>query len=735
MVLVLGASAIMGNVAPYDLGGASRCGVGRQKKKNSVRSHAQDSALSIPATHPGGPARLSLSTLKGIQRRYYQHVEALLPRVLCGSSLANVQAILLVAVYIHNEDEREATWNLTGSAVRMAFATGLHRKEGPGGQLPSEFGTLEREMRKRLWWTLFAFERFLCSSLGRPSSIDDNDVDAELPKDSILDTSDQGPLGYLSHSVSLFQLVGRICKTIYNPIHQLQDKTAAALAILGELRTWRNGVPSHLELGMPQIPTHRRALLLLYIQYHNAVSLLTRPFLILETNQAGSSGLEHPSSGETGDGNPIAQAKLAHICVESAQACVALLQTLQTEGLFNATTWFDTWWTYSSAMILAMPVIWKRGCRPSRDGEQTPVRPETAAGRNPSQSYSGDCTEAESLPEPVKATNATVLERAEACPVPAELTGPLSPPVLLMAETAERAKKDFQNCLDLLDGLALRGTLARFAEVMNNLAKAVGVSVSLQKLRQEPSTNGRPPRARERTAEHVVGRAFTEESSPTSSEATRTLPSETSQITYELTAREGPQEPAAGAAFATSQASQIPGRNDIMSLISPSSANSSPTDLPPVRRPGDRTPPSSSRLSPLSTHIQTQTTTKQMVGRNSLATGDTNGLPESANASNNYSDALSAICPEQSRPQIEGDGFYDEWASVFDLPTGHSSALSFAQPGCEDGALWDEQTSQMGGVVGSGEMGGSGAQDERTAWEMAMNWNWDQISSALLQAT
>ncbi len=55
-------------------------------------------------------------------------------------------------------------------AVRSAFALGLHREE-----TMCIFGGAEQSVRRNLWRTLFVLDRFLATSLGRPTAIRESD--------------------------------------------------------------------------------------------------------------------------------------------------------------------------------------------------------------------------------------------------------------------------------------------------------------------------------------------------------------------------------------------------------------------------------------------------------------------------------------------------------------------------------------------------------------------------------
>lgn len=75
-----------------------------------------------------------------------------------------VQASFLNAIYIKNEGRAAAAWLIIAETIRMAQYVGMH--------LESEtLSDRESEYRRRLWWKLFEFDRFLSLIIGRPYSI------------------------------------------------------------------------------------------------------------------------------------------------------------------------------------------------------------------------------------------------------------------------------------------------------------------------------------------------------------------------------------------------------------------------------------------------------------------------------------------------------------------------------------------------------------------------------------
>ncbi|THW73350.1 hypothetical protein D6D19_05726 [Aureobasidium pullulans] len=208
-----------------------------------------------------------------------------------ASPIDNLQALVLLILYHLRSESRNGLWHLTGLAMRTVTDIGLHR-EASTRNLPP----LETQLRRRLFWSVYALESILAGALGRPISLSDCDIDQPLPL-SVNDSDrmrepntsfmshgstpgqEANPTTNLSQFILLSQLrtfEARIQRTIYRV-----DRTTSALQpkmhrLISELDAWRQNIPSSL-----QSSEHER----LMLHYHRDVRLLLQPFLaMLEPN-------------------------------------------------------------------------------------------------------------------------------------------------------------------------------------------------------------------------------------------------------------------------------------------------------------------------------------------------------------------------------------------------------------------------------------------------------------------
>lgn len=105
------------------------------------------------------------------------------------SDLAGIQVTLMVLQYASINPRLANVWMLTGAAMRACLELGLHRE--PPEAL--SFDQLTLDLRRRLFWCAYNFDRAICSALQRPLSIPDQSIDAHFP--SVLDDRHIHPTG------------------------------------------------------------------------------------------------------------------------------------------------------------------------------------------------------------------------------------------------------------------------------------------------------------------------------------------------------------------------------------------------------------------------------------------------------------------------------------------------------------------------------------------------------------
>lgn len=280
------------------------------------------------------------------EESWWCRIQSLLSKVMFTSSLASIQVLMLTALHLHNTNSRDICWTLTGAAVRIGFAIGLHRDGVEVVGTP-----LAREMRKRVWWTLYAFEQLQVSSHDRPSAIDSPAHLARSPRETILGMGTHSIPEYLTWSNRSVVLLGSACRALPDVAKDgYSGPLSPAAGVLRDLARWRSALPQHLSTdsidAMP--PSFQRPLILLHVQHHYIVSLISR-YALLSRFRSLSTDSTKPF--------PDSIPSISDTCIESSRLSCRLLLKLDSIKDFNAVTWLDVYYLYSSCLVLALSII------------------------------------------------------------------------------------------------------------------------------------------------------------------------------------------------------------------------------------------------------------------------------------------------------------------------------------------------------------------------------------------
>ena len=221
------------------------------------------------------------------------------------ASLAGVQSILLLQIYtLHNASSGLSLWILHYHALACVIELGLQRQIKV-----SELSAFEQEMRTRVFWSTYTIDRVLCTLMGRPLGIMDEQCDLRVSHSNLwkhseltallklpLDINDadlgshqqrpgrvSGALTKVSTAIHLFKLATFISeiKCVLYCVDRIYPPYTTPATIdlvkwkedmLGRLRQWKKDIPQHPQ-GSPLYCTN----ILCDIRYHEVIMLLCRP--------------------------------------------------------------------------------------------------------------------------------------------------------------------------------------------------------------------------------------------------------------------------------------------------------------------------------------------------------------------------------------------------------------------------------------------------------------------------
>ncbi|GMK58087.1 hypothetical protein CspeluHIS016_0501190 [Cutaneotrichosporon spelunceum] len=90
-----------------------------------------------------------------------------------------IQALVALMLFMYISRHLRPAMHLSGTVTKLAFEAGLHRCPD---RYPETFTSVaEREMRKRVFWSLYSLDRLLTAEFGVPIMLHDTDVDTCVP--------------------------------------------------------------------------------------------------------------------------------------------------------------------------------------------------------------------------------------------------------------------------------------------------------------------------------------------------------------------------------------------------------------------------------------------------------------------------------------------------------------------------------------------------------------------------
>jgi Fungal specific transcription factor domain/Fungal Zn(2)-Cys(6) binuclear cluster domain len=232
--------------------------------------------------------------------RFFRRCEALLTAnsTLPSSDIPTAAGLALLASAVLTRGSVTKSWLYGGMAIRMIYDLGLHIDTHD-----PRVGMEEIEIRRRLFWSAFVYDKVQSLYLGRPFMI--HPEDANVP-DSLLDMMEErdlympyvdptdpkapNPKAHATpyHSVSNFQALCRLCKIMARIIQQLylagvSTRSSARLTHNDRLlSTWYYRLPDYLSFKpwlfenlKPVAPN----IMVMNTTFHSVVILLHRPFL------------------------------------------------------------------------------------------------------------------------------------------------------------------------------------------------------------------------------------------------------------------------------------------------------------------------------------------------------------------------------------------------------------------------------------------------------------------------
>ncbi|RKL42403.1 hypothetical protein BFJ72_g4780 [Fusarium proliferatum] len=224
-------------------------------------------------------------------RLFFEQAKLLVPDVIELPGLRSIQVCLILGVYLMPQNAVGSSYVYTGMALRKALAFDLHQDSDD-----QVMEAREREVRRRLWWSIYSLERCSTIKLNRPRSVAPGIITVPLP--TVLPEFDDSQkfnnvvlqiafarLISILDKVADLEYVAAYCSssnadicrsTATNPPRQTDTAS-----LENQLREWKDSLPEAFDLEtIPPQDSRYRAVFHIWLNYYYAWIVMGKMSLI-----------------------------------------------------------------------------------------------------------------------------------------------------------------------------------------------------------------------------------------------------------------------------------------------------------------------------------------------------------------------------------------------------------------------------------------------------------------------
>ena len=230
--------------------------------------------------------------------------------------ISEVQSLLLLSAQSIGKGHRTQAWLYTGMAIRIMEDMGLNI-DSRSYAMTAKLSNEDIEIRSRLFWSCYAWEKMLCLYLGRqpvflathaspPQLLLDDSAEIEVWSPSGIGiTDEQNYPPTQSHATSCFinmaslsEALHRILTHLYDPLREMSEETTIDYVVDEStlLQSWWDSFPAFLKMSPADLPPFcpPSHVATLNAMFHMVKILLNRPILCAQgTSEVFRNNLEH----------------------------------------------------------------------------------------------------------------------------------------------------------------------------------------------------------------------------------------------------------------------------------------------------------------------------------------------------------------------------------------------------------------------------------------------------------
>ncbi|KAJ4259545.1 hypothetical protein NW762_007474 [Fusarium torreyae] len=267
-------------------------------------------------------------------RVFYEQAKFLMPDIIERPCLRSIQACFILGVYLMPSNAVGSSYIYMGIALRKALAFDLH-------QDPDDhtLDVREREIRRRLWWSIYSLERCTTIKLNRPRSVQPHIITAPLPT-PLPDLDDRQKFNNVLLQIAYARLISILDRVAdWESSATVSTDRIESTAVENELTKWKNSLPAEFDLENihPQDSLYR-AVFHLYLNYYYAWIVMGKMSLITVVRMTLRHHLgedpQPPVIDETVE-------KLSKSCTKASKKLLQLFEDLGLTGNTNRFSFTD----------------------------------------------------------------------------------------------------------------------------------------------------------------------------------------------------------------------------------------------------------------------------------------------------------------------------------------------------------------------------------------------------------
>ncbi|KAF1816427.1 hypothetical protein P152DRAFT_389523 [Eremomyces bilateralis CBS 781.70] len=277
------------------------------------------------------------------------------------SDFWSIQALLLMTLYMLARSKRNTAFALLGMAVRSAYALGLHRQETTQ-IFPSE----TQSARQNIWRSLFVLDRFLSSSLGRPTAISEDECSGKAlnpnfkfqPTPVSFDPILPGPAVFYQTSIQGLDSVVRSCSVIGMTLRRVYQprkiSTKLAQEIADIYKQWPKNLVEELHWRHARSASASQGIAILHVNlfFCHSIILLSHPFFLYLMNMIITKRYNPTEASNRSKRMYTRMTLFSNSCVAASSQTINILQNAYVAGYLPRRNPCFIYFLFSATIII-----------------------------------------------------------------------------------------------------------------------------------------------------------------------------------------------------------------------------------------------------------------------------------------------------------------------------------------------------------------------------------------------